>query len=216
MDLLDRIFQPLVGDFTEEVFKKMSMIHLKDHPYNFKLASNVILRHEKGMAQIDQILFSQVGIFVIEIKGFKGWIFGSENQRDWTQCLYGGRKYKFYNPIWQNNTHIKALKENTGLPWNKFKPIILFSGEVQLKTKLPPYVVKGLNYVDYIKCFTEQIVTDEEIDQAVTDINKKRLSPKEHEEYLKSIKNDYRPKMTQKEFLKHAKNEILKDIIKFS
>jgi len=38
----------------------------------------------KGTTQIDHIVVSRYGIFVIETKNYRGWIFGSEKQRDWT------------------------------------------------------------------------------------------------------------------------------------
>lgn len=74
-------------------------------------------------SEIDVLYLTQKGLFVIESKNYSGFIFGSENQQQWTSTLYAGKtwygkkqvnKYKFYNPIWQNNSHIKALQEYLG------------------------------------------------------------------------------------------------------
>ncbi len=49
------------------------------------------------------------GIFVIETKNYKGWIYGKEKDRQWTQVIYK-RKERFQNPIHQNYGPIKALE----------------------------------------------------------------------------------------------------------
>ncbi|WP_350617509.1 nuclease-related domain-containing protein, partial [Pseudomonas sp. HY7a-MNA-CIBAN-0227] len=64
-----------------------------------------------GSTQIDHVIVSIYGIFVIETKNYKGWIFGNEKQRQWTQAFPNGRKYKFQNPLRQNYLHIKTLAD---------------------------------------------------------------------------------------------------------
>ncbi len=82
-----------------------------------------IPRADGKTSEIDLLYITTKGIFVIESKNYSGYIFGNDKQQNWTSTLYGGKtwyggrivnKYKFYNPIWQNNTHIKALKEYVG------------------------------------------------------------------------------------------------------
>ena len=66
-------------------------------------------------AEVDLIFLHESGIYVFESKNYSGWIFGSENQKYWTQSFSdrrgGTKKYKFYNPLWQNDTHIRALQK---------------------------------------------------------------------------------------------------------
>lgn len=68
--------------------------------------------------EIDVMLIHSTGIFVIESKNYSGWIFGSEKSKTWTQTLRRGngriQKEHFYNPIMQNNTHVKWLKKIIG------------------------------------------------------------------------------------------------------
>ena len=52
------------------------------------------------------------GLFVIETKNYKGWIYGSENQKQWTQTFKKNTKCKMANPIWQNNYHFRAIRQN--------------------------------------------------------------------------------------------------------
>lgn len=84
-------------------------------------------------SQIDHVVTSPTGIFVIETKHYEGWIFGKENQRNWTQVIYK-RKEKFLNPIWQNYGHIQALKDYLG-EHHTFQSIIAFSSRSTLKFK---------------------------------------------------------------------------------
>ena len=42
----------------------------------------------QGSTQLDHIVVSPFGIFVIETKNYRGWIFGSEKQGHWTQQIY--------------------------------------------------------------------------------------------------------------------------------
>lgn len=72
-----------------------------------------IPKPDGSTVQIDHILISPKGIFVIETKNYTGWILGSENSQYWKQVIYK-RQEKFYNPIWQNASHIKALREFLG------------------------------------------------------------------------------------------------------
>ncbi|MCC5804665.1 NERD domain-containing protein [Rossellomorea vietnamensis] len=88
-----------------------------------------------GTTQVDHVVTSPYGIFVIETKNYQGWIFGKENQRYWTQTIYQ-RKEKLFNPIWQNYGHIQALKSCIGKEDLEFiYSIIAFSQKATLKCK---------------------------------------------------------------------------------
>lgn len=90
-----------------------------------------------GTTEIDVMMICSKGIFVFESKNYSGWIFGSEDQKNWYQTLRRGkgksRKEHFYNPIMQNQTHIKYLKELVGENI-LMKSIITFSNRCTLKS----------------------------------------------------------------------------------
>jgi hypothetical protein len=76
----------------------------------YQVINNLLLRTSSdSTTQIDHVVISQYGIFVIETKFYKGWIYGGENSEYWTQNIYG-HKYSLRNPIHQNQGHIRALK----------------------------------------------------------------------------------------------------------
>ena len=64
-------------------------------------------KYNATFSQIDLVVVTEVGIIVFEVKDYSGWIFGNGRYSQWTQVLaYGKEKYRFYNPIMQNNKHI--------------------------------------------------------------------------------------------------------------
>lgn len=90
-----------------------------------------IPKENNKTTEIDILLICSKGVFVLESKNYDGWIFGNETQRNWTQVIYDNKEY-FYNPIMQNNLHIKCLKKIIGesIPIHS---IIVFSDKCTLK-----------------------------------------------------------------------------------
>jgi len=113
----------------------------------------IIKKDNDKFSQIDLVIVTSQGIIVFEVKDYSGWIFGSGNNTNWTQVLsYGKRKYKFYNPIKQNNNHItqlrKSLKQFDNIP---FFSVIVFFGDCELKEI--NYVPKGTYLVKSHRVF---------------------------------------------------------------
>lgn len=85
---------------------------------------NCYLPSEKGFTEIDLLMIHETGLYVVESKNYSGWIFGDEKQKEWTQIIAGGKKKnRFYNPIWQNAGHIKALKTF----FNEYQDVPIYS-----------------------------------------------------------------------------------------
>lgn len=71
-----------------------------------------VKKYDNNFSQIDLVVATKVGIIVIEVKDYSGWIFGAGHNSQWTQVLaYGKRKYRLYNPIMQNSKHISDLRK---------------------------------------------------------------------------------------------------------
>ncbi|WP_320129681.1 NERD domain-containing protein [uncultured Sphaerochaeta sp.] len=99
----------------------------------FMVLNDVLLKTQKGSSQIDHVVISIYGIFVIETKNYSGWIHGNENSEFWTQSIYKN-KIKFRNPIKQNWAHVYALKEVlSDFKQISYHPIVVFSGRAVLK-----------------------------------------------------------------------------------
>ena len=86
--------------------------NLQAVPGNKGMLSNVYIPKLNGqMTEIDCIMIHQKGLFVIESKNRAGHIFGSPDDQNWTQVLRRGIHNTFYNPVKQNDGHVKFLKE---------------------------------------------------------------------------------------------------------
>ena len=118
--------------------RKMILKILKSGIKPTAIFHDLYLNNGNGQySQIDVIVATKVGIVVFEIKEYGGWIFGNENQRNWTQILaYGKRKYQFYNPILQNKKHIDDLKKFHHFDGIPFFSVIVFFGNCEFKNSL--------------------------------------------------------------------------------
>jgi restriction system protein len=126
---------------------------------------DVIIPSRNGTTQIDHLLVSPYGLFIVETKNKKGWIFGSGDQPKWTQTLYG-KKYSFQNPIRQTFRQKKVLSEFLGVKESMIQSVIYFVGDCKFKTQLPANVISsGLGR--YIKRFVNRIIMPEEIHRIV-------------------------------------------------
>ena len=138
----------------------------------YKTLQNIYVPYKDSTSEIDVLVAHKKGIYFIESKNYSGWIFGSENQQQWTQMLNKNAKERFYNPIRQNKTHIKALSEYLQIEPSKMKSYIVFSERCELK-KVPEntdqYVITKRNYLlDLINrdmTDKQDILTNEEIDE---------------------------------------------------
>lgn len=99
----------------------------------FTVLKNVYLPAQDKTTEIDLLMLHEKGIFVFESKNYSGWIFGDTERLNWTQSLPNGEKHRFYNPIRQNRTHIKALSEYLNKPTSAFISYIVFSERCSLK-----------------------------------------------------------------------------------
>ncbi len=124
--------------------------------------------------QIDHVLVSKYGIFVIETKNMKGWIYGDECEKYWTQQIFK-QKHQFQNPLHQNRRHIKALGEVLGLPLSVFVSIVVFVGECKFKTAKPSDVFLGMSYIRFIRSFTKEEFSDVQIEQIVNSLQSQCL-----------------------------------------
>ncbi|WP_201605058.1 nuclease-related domain-containing protein [Psychrobacter sp. JCM 18903] len=211
------------GFLGETVINVAMWLKLEKDVYH-RLNGITLPRANGGSTQIDHIIVSVYGIFVIETKNYKGWIYGSEKQKQWTQAFPNGSKYKFQNPLRQNYLHIKTLADLLGLELSYFHSMIAFIGECELKTRdeLPEHVLTG-GMVSYVKKKQDEILTEDEVKSIVEQINSNRFSKswrtnREHKAYLKdkhSLSNKQpSSNSTDKTIAKTASKPTLDPVIK--
>ena len=129
-----------------------------------------------GSTQIDHLIFSPYGLFVLETKNYQGWIFGTEKQREWTQQIYRKRS-RFQNPLRQNYKHIKTLQSLLDIAPEHLHSVIAFVGDCEFKTEMPAHVTRGLGFVGHIQSFAEPVWSPEQMQALLDKLEELRLQP---------------------------------------
>lgn len=146
------------------------------HPSEYAILRDVTLPYEGGTTQIDHVVVSRFGIFVIETKNLSGWIYGSEWDSHWTQS-FGHFRVEFQNPLRQNHTHLRALQALLGLRATKFHSLVVFTGKSEFRREMPLNVVRPDRLVPFIEVRRTLLLTEEEADRALDLIESSRLEP---------------------------------------
>lgn len=177
-------FKGVVGELIVNLSAKFML-----DKNNYHLIKNVTLPTEDGTTQIDHIIVSRYGVFVVETKNMKGWIFGNANQKTWTQKIYK-HSSKFQNPLHQNYKHVKTLESLLELNPEQIYSLVVFVGDSTFKTEMPENVTYGFGYVKFIKSKTKPVLSEIEVKNIVSQINDGRLarSFKTNREHVRHVK----------------------------
>ena len=173
--LLTSIFSPkygsraeAIGDFGE---KRVSS-YLEELPCeDYRVYNDLLIRDGKYTTQVDHIIISRYGVFVLETKNVHGKVYGSENAEFWKQYLpdtgykrYGyTQEHQLRNPIWQNNGHIKTLRR---LVFGNDVPIygmIVFPSGTEINVTVESPVMTMGFVIRYIKSFGDEVLSSDQM-----------------------------------------------------
>ncbi|GGI80069.1 DNA-binding protein [Shewanella hanedai] len=163
-----RWFKGVFGEFL--VNQILSRLPESD----YTLVKDVTLPTDDGTTQIDHVVVSKFGLFIVETKNMKGWIFGSKNQKQWTQKIYR-HSSKFQNPLHQNFKHVKTLESLLGIDSSNLHSVIVFIGDSTFKTDMPENVTNARGCLNYIKQFVQPVFSETEYTQIIEVINDVKL-----------------------------------------
>ncbi len=145
-------------------------------PPDYHLFNHLTLKLNEGTTQIDHVLVSRFGVFVIETKDYKGWIFASPGQAHWTQVVFNG-KHKFQNPILQNKLHVKAVTDLLDfLPADVVKSIVVFTEKAEFKTDIPQGVFTISRLIDHLRSCQDEVISMNRMQFCVGRLETARLS----------------------------------------
>lgn len=136
----------------------------------YKVFNDVYLKYKEMSVQIDHLIISKYGVFVIETKNYSGIIFGYEDSNNWTQYL-GNNKYLFKNPIKQNKFHALALKNILRISESAIVPIIAFIPKAKLRCQTRSIVVYSHQLLSVIHSKKELKFRDESIEVLINNLN---------------------------------------------
>ena len=194
--VLFKAFKPILkgkmGEFAVSAHVKLYLD--KDH---YILLNDCTLPDEQNQTtQIDHILLSPFGVFVIETKNYKGWIFGGERQKTWTQKIYK-KSFKFQNPLHQNYKHQKVLEAVLAdiIDPALIHSVVVFMPDCEFKTQMPSNVFRGAAWTDYIKSFADPVIPPMKLKRIQLRIEKEVLEKswktnRQHVENLKTYRGE--------------------------
>ncbi|WP_303867599.1 NERD domain-containing protein [Acetobacterium wieringae] len=179
----------LKGYLGEKAVEKILTTLPKDQ---YVVYNNILLQSDYGTTQIDHIVLSVFGVFVIETKNYQGWIFGNERDDYWTQNIYG-KKTRFKNPIRQNYGHVKAIERIfSDIDALEIIPIVAFSGRSQLKVNVSSEnVITFSQLKDRIGSYTVKMMNFETVLKMGEVLIKNNIDSKENRiEHNRTIKSN--------------------------
>ena len=118
---------------------------------------DLVLPSGMDETQIDHVVVSPYGVFVIETKNYSGWIFGDERSKVWTQTIWG-HKSKFQNPLRQNFKHTKAIESFLSLGSSSVFSVVVFVGSGEFRTSMPPNVIYLNDLCPYLRSKTKPLL----------------------------------------------------------
>lgn len=181
-------FKGLFGEFLVRLAARFMLDKNLYHPFH-----NVMLTTPDGTTQIDHIFVSKFGVFVVETKNMKGWIYGDASQATWTQKIFKNT-YKFQNPLRQNYKHTKAIEALLSIPESTIHSVIVFVGESTFKNDMPENVTYAGGFIRYIKSKNQAVLTDSQVQSVISVIDSGKLkatfqAQREHVRNLQSRSN---------------------------
>lgn len=141
---------PSVGCLSKGEYGEYAVAAVLDKlPGEYRVFNDVYIESKGYSSQIDHIVISQYGVFVIETKNFSGDIYGSEKAERWKQYL-NGEGYEFRNPILQNCSHELAIKNTLHIAPKSIIPIVVFLGDATLHVNTTSAVLYSVQLRGYI------------------------------------------------------------------
>ncbi len=143
----------------------------------YTVMNKVIIPSNGGTVEIDHVVISKFGIFVIKSVFVRGWISGAEFQNRWKQHRFG-RTTLFQNPMHQNHLGMQALARVVQAPESKFHTVVVFAGHRGFKKTAPFNVLPAEKLVSHIRKRTENILSEDQAGRILLGIEESRLRPR--------------------------------------
>lgn len=160
----------------------------------YRVINNLLIKQGNKTTQIDHVVVSEYRIFVIETKHYRGWIYGDANREYWTQNIYGN-KYDLWNPIHQNQGHVRALRRVlTDIPPSVFISIVTFSRQASLDIRNSENVIYWDELKKLIRSYQRKLISTEQAQNAYETLSAANIDSKDN----------------QKQHVRHVREQISK------
>ncbi len=139
---------------------------------DYRIYNDLLIRNGNYTTQVDHIVISRYGVFVLETKNVHGKVYGGGNAEFWKQYLpdTGYKRYGFTqehqlrNPIWQNDGHIKTLRKLVFSDDVPVYGIVVFPSDTEINVTAQHPVLNMYNVVPYIKQYRDAVLSSDQMD----------------------------------------------------
>lgn len=111
--------------------------------------------------QVDHVVVSRSGVFVIETRNYSGWISGDESDKRWTLESFR-KKFRFTNPCKDSHVNARAVAELLDLDEQLVCPMVVFAGKGRFRSALPSNVMFLAEMVTFIRSHRRARMTQAE------------------------------------------------------
>lgn len=180
-------FLPSQAKFRGMLGEHTVAYYLNKLPEDYYLWNDIVLQQNGYSVQIDHVVISIYGIFVIETKNYTGNIIGNDDCDQWTKNVYG-YKYHFGNPIKQNHSHVNALRKLFSMPEHFFIPIVVFLPGANLHCNTRGIILYASQLLDEIYKHKTQVITLDDVKRLSTILNAETIETKDtRKEHLNKV-----------------------------
>ncbi|WP_163880854.1 nuclease-related domain-containing protein [Paenibacillus favisporus] len=152
----------LVGELGEhKINNQLDLL-----PNGCKYLSDLLVANPKsrtGYSQIDHVVITPQGLFVIETKNYTGEIKGARGAKSWTVS----NRFKMYNPFMQNYGHIQVIKSYLpGFQGSRYISLFSFTMRCRFSVDLELRKIQSDELIVYDVELSEYIQRKNESNQA--------------------------------------------------
>lgn len=142
-------------------------VELNKLPRQSYVVFNDILLGNGKYTQVDHVVVSPYGVFVIETKNYGGQVYGHLNASQWTHVTRRN-KHKFYNPLKQNEAHISAINKAVGYDLgDKIHSVVVFVRQCELHIDATNNVLMLPQLLGYLSKYNRQVFTPVQVEHIV-------------------------------------------------
>lgn len=175
----DTAFVEPVKEAEEVAEEDKVMEALRMLPDEYTCISDLTISSlNNGLIEIDKILFSPYGIFIISEENRSGKVLGSREKPIWAE-LNGDETKEFNNPFEINYSNMRAIQETLGIPFRYLVSIVVFTGDARI-----PDIERSLP-------LDEHIVFLKELDDCIAYYKKTIMSEEQSFQYGKKLQENH-------------------------
>lgn len=155
--------------------EKQTLSFFRSLPPNYYVFSNLYIEFGDKISETDFVIVGKKGVFVVEVKNYRGKITGREDDKEWIQHKISKKGYvftnKMYNPTKQVSTHVwrlsNLLKERVFMTW--VQGIVWFVNddcEIHVDSSKIPVLHANSDFGTFLESYEPRTeLSDEEIEK---------------------------------------------------